>query len=85
MNGSVRAFAALSVLGSVLFVQKDAEAGVSNPDYYFIDMTDFVFDTPGGRIGVTGAGAAQIEGDIDNTGALTYAGSSFATGFTPIS
>lgn len=84
MKSVLKVIACASVVSIAILSHSDANAGLSNLDYYFNDLTDFVFETPGGRVGVTGPSAGQLEGDIDSTGAFAYGGSAFATGFTPI-
>lgn len=80
MSKQVRGLAALGVVASALCVQSVAHAGVSNPDYYFIDVPgnlDSVYDggSGGGVINLQG----QLEGDLDASGAWTFSGASFSS------
>lgn len=87
MSSKLRGFVALAVVASALSVQSIAHAGVSNPDYYFIDVpaagTDSIFDggTGGGVVKMDG----QLEGDLDSFGNWTYGGSSFSARVSNIS
>ncbi len=76
---TARQLGGLGIGGACLFLASHAIAGVSNPDYYFIDIADGAVchgcsGPSGGRItGITG----QLEGDIATDATFTYNGSAF--------
>lgn len=80
MSRNLRGLVTLGVVASALCASSIAHAGVSNPDYYFIDVPgnlDSIYDggSGGGVINLEG----QLEGDVDSTGAWTFGGASFSS------
>jgi hypothetical protein len=76
---------ALSIVASALSVQSVAHAGVSNPDYYFIDVPgtlDSVYD--GGSGGGVFRLDGQLEGDLASDGSWTFGGASFTDVLTNV-
>lgn len=76
---------ALSIVASALSVQSVAHAGVSNPDYYFIDVPgtlDSVYD--GGSGGGVFRLDGQLEGDLASDGSWTFGGASFTNAQTNV-
>lgn len=79
MSDKMRGLVCTGVIAAALSVQSSAHAGVSNPDYYFIDIpasgTDSIFDggSGGGVVKMDG----QLEGDLDSSGNWTFGGAAF--------
>ena len=75
----IRAALAASAITTAVLTTSDARAGVSNPDYYYIDISAGEIRKVGGpRLGTTG----QLEGDIASDASFTYNASSFIVGTT---
>jgi len=73
----------LGVLCAAPLVTTDAHAGVSNPDYYIIDITnDDIQEINAGRMPNI---AGTIEGDIESDGDFVYNASSFTPANTSLS
>lgn len=83
MNSMMRGLTAIGVVAAALSVQSIAHAGVSNPDYYFIDVPsglDSIYDGGTGVINLNG----QLEGDLDSLGVWTFGGASFSSTVTNV-
>lgn len=71
-----RALLGMAFASAALFLSTDAKAGVSNPDYYFVDISAGAVARvhAAGRItNITG----QLEGDLAADGSFAYNASSF--------
>ena len=85
MSKDLRGLVALGVIASALCVQSVAHAGVSNPDFYFIDVPtnlDSIYDggTGGGVIHVEG----QLQGDVASDGTWTFDSATFTSTVTNV-
>lgn len=83
MSNRMRGLVCMGVIASALSVQSIAHAGVSNPDYYFIDVPsglDSIFDGGTGILNIDG----QLEGDLDSAGVWTFGGASFSSNQTNV-
>lgn len=82
-SSMLRAALGISAVATALLVTSHAQAGVSNPDYYFIDISDSAIKVVGG-VGRMPNIAGQLEGDIASDGSFAYNASTFTAATTSL-
>lgn len=82
-SSMLRAVLGFSATAAAVLITSHAQAGVTNPDYYFIDISDSGIKKVGG-VGRMPNISGQLEGDIASDGSFAYNGSSFTTAATSL-